>query len=114
MSEEKTRPDHKPSAEKPYFIYDPMDSEFYYFATEEDRDKYSQQIIELFLDDRWSEEVENLIAGKVTHKAAQTNREDRPADSDLDEENYTKDGDYWPEDMDYRCGYSLDRLTPSE
>lgn len=89
----------QPSAEFRYFAYDPEGDGFTFYRTTEDRDAALSGIIDAYLDEHWSEEVENVCAGEVTLVAQQVNREERPADPAKAEE------DGWPPDCDYRCNY---------
>jgi hypothetical protein len=90
----------------PYFVYDPEGEGMSYFETIEARDKFASECIEKYLcSDGWSEEVDNVVAGVVTHRAQQTNREDRP--DELDEEGCDGEGVYWELDIDYMCNYRI-------
>ncbi len=107
---DKLKPKYSPSPEFSYFVYCGGGDGFMYFATPEDRDKYSEQVISEHLDEGWSEEVKNIVAGQVTHSAQMVNKVERPAD--LDEDSCDADGEYWDE-FDYKCGYELLKLQSS-
>lgn len=92
---------------RPYFVYDPEGDGFAYFATEEERDKYAKDAIAEYLDDGWMEEVVNVIAGKLTHRATQVDKINRPPDSDFNEEGFDSDGIAWDSEWDYICNYEL-------
>ena len=91
--------------ETPYFVYDPDGDGFTYFATEEERDRFSEECIKSYLDDSWDEGVTRVIGGKITHRAAEVDRVDRPPE--VDEEGCDHEGHYWPQDAEYMCGYKL-------
>lgn len=90
---------HQASAEFRFFAYDPEGDGFTFYRSAEDRDAALSGIINEYLDEHWSEEVENVCAGEVTHIAKQVDREERPSDpAKIEEEG-------WPPDCDYRCNY---------
>ena len=91
--------------EKPYFIYDPEGNGFSYFETEAERGAFGKQCIANYLSDSWNEEVEGVVGGKITHRATETDREDRPEATDAD--SYDDSGDYWDPDIAYRCNFKL-------
>lgn len=95
---------------RPYFVFDPEVDGFAYFATEEERDRYAKDAIAEYLDDGWMEEVVNVVAGKLTHRATEVNRVDRPPDSEFDEDGLDSDGVAWDSEWDYICGYELKPL----
>lgn len=95
-----------------FFIYDPAGWGFQYYRTAEDRDAARGTIIQSYLDDGWDEEVENVIAGEVTHTCQKTEVEKRP--DQLDEDGQDADGNYWAEEWDEKCNYDLIPLcTPT-
>lgn len=93
--------------EAPYFVLDPEDGGITYHETIEARDAYAAKCIDGYkdVDNSWAEAVDYIIAGVVTHRATQTDREDRP--DDLDEEGNSGDGSNWEADEEYRCNYKL-------
>jgi hypothetical protein len=93
------------SPDRPYFVHDSEGDGFYYYATEDERDNYAKECIQGYLDDGWSEGVESVIAGKITHHATQVDREDRP--ENIDQDGVAEDGSYWDPDCDFKCNYSL-------
>lgn len=103
---------HSPDTEFRFFVFDPNDSDFTYYRTAEDRDKGADQVIQSYLDDGWDEMVEQVVAGEMTHFCGQVGREDRPADSELDENQCDGEGTYWGE-WDYTCNYDLLPLEPA-
>ena len=62
-----TQKAHSPSLDKPWFCFDGDDYE--YFATEAEAITAAEAAIQYFLDESWSEEVENIKVGKVTRIA---------------------------------------------
>lgn len=97
---------HSPDAEFRFFVFDPNDSDFTYYRTPEDRDKGADQVIQSYLDDGWDEMVEQVVAGEMSHFCGQVGRVDRPAESELDENQCDGEGTYWGE-WDYTCNYDL-------
>lgn len=89
----------------PYFLYAPESDGFYYFKTEKDRDDFAKLEIAEYLDDGWMEEVEGIMAGKITHTTQQTNRTEKP--DNLDEDGLDGEGLYWAPEWDYVCNYEL-------
>lgn len=101
-----------PDAEHRYFIYDPEGDGLSYFPTAEERDAASKKIIAAYSDhEGWSEEVEQVIAGEVTHKATACYIQQRPAT--LDENGCDEAGVYWDVEAEIRCNYKLLELTPA-
>ena len=98
------RANFKPEAA--YFVLDPGGDGLCYFATAEERDVFADACIDGYRDaDGWPEAVDYIIAGVVTHRATQTEREDRP--NDLDEDGRDSKGDYWDPDELGRCNYKM-------
>lgn len=93
-----------------FFIYDPSGWGFRYFDSAESRDAGKDAIIQAYLDDGWDEDVEQVIAGEVTHVAAKVNVKPRP--EVVDEDGLGEDGDYWAEEWDCKCDYDLVPLAP--
>jgi len=90
----------------PYFVLDPEGDGITYFRTIEERDRFASECIAAYLDNgTWNADVTNVVAGVVTHRATETDREDRPAE--LDEEGCDGEGSYWESDCVYRCNYKL-------
>lgn len=101
-----------PDAGHRFFIYDAQDGEFYYFATAAERDAYSDTVIQAYLDDSWDDSVEQVVAGEVTHAVEQINRQDRPDDSELDENDCDAEGTYWSPEWNHICNYALLPVEP--
>jgi len=94
-----------PSSTHRFFIYDPQGWGFAYYASAEARDAAKDGIIQSYLDDGWDEEVEQVIAGEVTHTCEKVNVEQRP--EQVDEDGHAEDGTYWAEEWSYKCDYDL-------
>lgn len=97
----------RPSKENRFFLYDPEGDGISFFPTAKERDEYAAKIIPDYCDDTWSEEVEFVIAGEVTHTAQEVDRVDRPPEDQLDENGCDQEGEYWPHGWDWRCNYVL-------
>ena len=93
--------------ENPYFVYDPEGDGFTFFATEADRNKYSEECIAEYLEDGWNENVVCVIGGKVTHRATQVARVNRPDKGEIDASGFDSEGNYWASEFDYVCRYGL-------
>lgn len=84
-----------------------------YYATKDERDAEAQKAIEAYLDtsgDGWTEEVEFVAAGELTHFAQVSHEQMRPADEDLDENGLDSDGTPWEEGVEWRGNYTLEPL----
>ena len=99
---------------KPYFAFDPQGDGFSFFETAEERNSFTNGVIDNYLDDVWNEEVVNIVVGVITHKIIQANRTNRPAYDDLDEEGIDEEGFYWGGDLDYVCDYKLSPLSAEQ
>jgi len=109
-----TRIDHSgtPSAEYRFFIYDALDGEFSYYRSAEDRDAAKRGVIESYLDDGWNDEVEQVLAGEITHTCQKIDVQERPPENEIGEDGHDLDGMYWEPEWSYRCDYDLLPLTP--
>ena len=74
-----------PSAEYRYFLYEPEGDGMVYFSTESDRDEYAGSALQGYLDEEWSEEIEFIAAGELTHFPQVLDKKMRPTDDELDE-----------------------------
>lgn len=97
-----------PAKGNSWFAYDPAGDGMLFFETEEEARAASQKSVDLSLDEFWSEDVDRICYGRVTHAATQVGRSDRPG---LDEDGYDEDGEYWPADCEFKCNYELHPLT---
>jgi len=90
-----------------YFVWDPADSEFTFHATEADQFQHAKNSIESYKDDEWGCDVDQIVCGVITHRATQTNIEQRPV---LLDHGFDKDGRYWPSDTDLLCDYEMEEI----
>lgn len=100
---------HWPDAEHRFFIYDPAGFEFRYYKTAEERNDASDDVIRLHLDDGWSEDVDQVIAGEITHHTIMRAVEVAPKREDYnsDEEYDDAASEFGCSDCDYKCNYEL-------
>tara|TARA_R110002094_G_scaffold161285_1_gene146498 strand:+ start:187 stop:552 length:366 start_codon:yes stop_codon:yes gene_type:complete len=99
---------YNPSADYPYFFYDPEGSGFEYFKNKELRDIYANKSIQEYLDDGWNAEVIDVVTGEITGQATMTDVEVKP--DDLDDEGMDEGGEYWNGDYEYTCNYEIKPL----
>lgn len=104
MSDYKMHP-HK---DYPFWLFDPCWEGMMFFKTESERDEAAESAIAGHLDEAWSEEVEQVCCGVVTHSAQCLNKTMRP--DELDEEGVDGEGNYWPDDMAWRGNYTMEPL----
>lgn len=100
-----------PSATHRHFIYDPLGNGFLYFRSAAERDQAMDWVVQTYLDDEWSEEVEQIVAGEVSHSCQSVGRENRPSAELLDKNNCDPEGNHWG-NFEFRCNYELLPLTP--
>ena len=98
----------KPSKEFCFFYYDPEGDGFCYFKSEAVRDEHANGAIMDYLQYGWSEDVVNVISGRITGCAAMTDVVIRP--ETVDDEGVAGDGEYWGPDASYKCNYSIKPL----
>lgn len=91
-----------------FFVFDPEGDGLAYYATESERDNAASEAIKGYLSDGWSEEVTNVIAGRLTHTTKKCDVISRP--DEIDENDCDGEGNYWGE-FDHFCNY---KLTPLE
>ena len=91
---------------KKYFVYCP-DNGIEFFNTVEERDAVAEIRIRNWLDEGWSEEVEGVVAGEVTHAATKGDVVKRPDDSELDADLMDENGNYWDNDYEEMCNYKM-------
>jgi hypothetical protein len=98
----------KPSREYRYFLFDPEVGGMMFFRSLEDRDKAAEESISEYkdVDSGWSEDVESLLMGEVTHICTQVDVIHRPPADELDE-GCDGSGLYWPEDIALFCDYKM-------
>jgi hypothetical protein len=98
-----------PGPEYRFFLFDPEWDGLMFFKSEADRAVAVKTAIDAYkdVDNGWSEEVELLCMGEVTHVCTQTNIVNRPLAEELDKEGCDKDGEYWGSDIELRCNYEM-------
>lgn len=101
---------YTPDKEYPYFYYDVEGDGFAYFKSEELRDKLANEAIQNYLDDGWDEQVENVIVGTLTGKAAMVDVVVPIGEIDEDE-GTDEAGEYWDGDFEYRCNYEIKPIS---
>ena len=100
---------YRPSAKFRFFLSDPAGNGLTYYWSKEKRDSAANEAIQNYLDDSWSEEVEWVCAGEVTHVAQVLNKTFPPPSSELDEYGCDGDGYHWG-DVAWRGNYTLEPL----
>lgn len=113
MSKEKIASRNSANKEFRFFVHDPNDGTTFYRSVE-DRDKAAQEAIDMYLDEGWSEGVDDIIAGEVTHHTVARNVEKRPIreDFDSDEGFIVADEEFdLPSEFTYKCNYELAPLS---
>lgn len=108
-----TKRPHYPSPDKLWFVYCPENG-FTYHTTEDEAIEDGADAIREHLDcdNGWSENVDEVIVGKVVLKSTQCEVRRRP--EVLDEEGCDEDGQYWDSDWDCICNYKLLPIGESE
>jgi hypothetical protein len=87
------------------------DDDLTFYATAEERDEAAEDIIQDHLQEgEWSEDVGDVFAFTVTHKAAQVDV--KHPEGELDEDRCDENGDHWPSNVDFLCNYALKPLAP--
>lgn len=69
---------HWPNATQRFFYSDPGGDGMMFFDTEAERDKAMSDAIAAWCDDGWSEEVEQICSGVVTHTVEKCDVQKRP------------------------------------
>ncbi len=103
---------HQASAEHRFFLFDPEGDGMTFFKTEAERDSYAKVSINGYRDscEGWSEDVESVCAGTVTHIVKKTDSVKRPPDEEIDEEGNDGEGNWWDSDWSEMCNYELSEL----
>lgn len=88
---------YQPDSEYRFWLYDPNGNGMLYYSTPEDRDAAAAEAVAAYLEpgEGWATEVEEVVAGEVTHVAQCLDKQMRP--DDLDEEDCDGEGVYWGE-----------------
>ena len=116
-----TEPKFSPDAEHSYFLAEPQEP-LMYFATAAERDEYAKRLIEKYRCDTWDPDVDNIVAGVVTHKATKHNFTYPVGDVEDDGYDQNSQGPFEEQDSylcDYElqpipCGVSATELTPEQ
>jgi len=105
-----------PDKEHRFFVADPGNSEMIYFKTIEERDAAAHDMIQRHLDDCWSEEVGQIVAGEITHHTIRydvqpcPNRDDYESDDDYEEAL----GELSNDEYAFACNYKLAPLEETD
>ena len=104
----------RPSADRPYWLYDPEGDGMVYYRTQDVRDAAARAAILRYVTDGdgWEEDVEFVAAGMLTHFAQCLDKEHRP--DELDDDGCDGDGMYWAEDVEWRGDYTLEPAVRDE
>ncbi|MCJ8337610.1 MAG: hypothetical protein MJK10_03985 [Pseudomonadales bacterium] len=106
------KPQFSATPECPYFVYGDSGEGFVYFNNEAERDAYAKVLVDGYYADGWDENVEDVVAGKLTHTTQAINRVERPGN--IDEEGYDEQGTHWEPHWSYMCSYELLSLSNKE
>ncbi|VVE54173.1 hypothetical protein [Pandoraea terrigena] len=100
-----------------YFVHD-NEGGYNEFKSDAERDAAHKSAIEGYLDDGWSEEVDSVVSGIVTHKTVKCNVEPRPESCAEHPENDGENCDaceawneYPDHEFDYCCSYEPEALA---
>lgn len=66
---------------------------------------FANESIRTHLNDGWSEDVECVVVGVITHKATEGERVYR--EGEVDTEGLDEAGEYWDADIEYKVNYSM-------
>ncbi|MFP2768087.1 hypothetical protein [Oceanisphaera sp. KMM 10153] len=102
-------PDAKKQAAKslPWVVIDDCEGEMERFDTrKEAEDEVTTRIGYYLNDEGWREGVDQIVVARVVAEVKQVNRQNRPAEDEIDENGCDGEGEYWG-DWDYRCDYEL-------
>jgi len=99
-----------PDRDHVFGLYCPHDGQQFY-ATAEERDEAAKDIIQDHLQEgEWSEDVGDVFAFTVTHKATQVDV--KHPKGELDEDGYDENDEHWPNGVDdFTCNYALELLA---
>lgn len=104
---------HTPSPEYRFWLYSPEGDGLTFWRTAEERDAYAAREIRSCLDDNvWFEEVQDIVAGVVTHTTQAVDVQ-HPVGA-IDEDGYDEDGNHWEDPDDTKCDYVLVSLPVVE
>jgi hypothetical protein len=105
---------YRPDPGHTFWLYSPEGDGLTFWKTAEERDDYAKKEIRTYLDDdRWFEEVEQVIAGVVTH-VTRPSSITRPVGV-IDENGYDEeDNGPWEDENDAKCDYTLQPIAESQ
>lgn len=92
-----------------YFSYDSEGNGYDTHKTMEEAVAQATGGIASYLEDGWDESVTQVVCGVITHRATQTDREDRP--SEINEEGCDGEGYYWGPDEKWSCNYKMKTIA---
>ena len=99
-----------PDKDHLFGLYCPYNGPTFY-ATAEERDLEAKDVVQEHLqENEWSDDVGDVFAFTVTHKATQVDV--KHPEGELDEDRCDENGDYWDADTDFTCNYALEPLAP--
>ena len=93
-----------------WFFYDAENGNIELCETKEEALSKAQKAVDFCFDECWSDEVEQICVGTITHRAKQTDLMFKP--QKLDEDMFSEDGEHWPEDCESKCNYSIEPIDP--
>ena len=93
-----------------WFFYDAENGNIEICETKEEAISKAQKAVDFCLDEFWSDDVEYICVGTITHRAKQTDLRFKP--QKLDEDMFSEDGEHWPEDCESKCDYSIEPIDP--
>lgn len=96
-----------------YFLYD-TENGFETFETLDARKTEEKKAIAAYLEDGWSEDVEYVMSGIIAHRATKCDVQNKPPESELDEEGYDGDGQDWTGDYEYICNYEMKEIAEAK
>lgn len=105
-----------PDSEYLFLLYDPEGNGLMFFRSAEERDAAARDVIDMYLDDGWAEEVSCVFAGEVTHHTVRAGVKMRPKREAFDSEEAFEDAmdEYGYSEWDYICNYELRPLSETD
>lgn len=102
----------KPSADFPFFMFEPNDG-MVFFRTAEDRDSAMRDAIKEYCEDEWNLEVTGIYGGEVSHHVVARNVEHAPhPDAYESDEAYEEAREDWMYgDIELVCSYEPAHLS---
>lgn len=93
-----------------WFFYDAENGHIELCETKEESLSKAQKAVDFCFDECWSDDVEYICVGTITHRAKQTDLMFKP--QKLDEDMFSEDGEHWPKDCESKCDYSIEPIDP--